>query len=225
MSQINSMFAVPLVVVEMEKPEALNDALRTLFLDLEAQGDKFRNPEPFVKRNKPLFESKFTLFDWPYEPVRQLRDFCYGGLYGAIRDLNGYDMETLKRLHVSMESWFHVTRKGGYFGAHTHPMHSWSGVYCVKHDGDDPASDSGKLTFINPNVAATSYLDMAIARLSGVFKQSHHSVRLQPGQLVLFPSWLLHEVLPYEGESERITVAFNARFRMSGVESRHGLDG
>ena len=35
----------------------------------------------------------------------------------------------------------------------------------------------------------------------------------QAGQLVIFPSWLMHEVLPYLGERERIVVAFNAWIR------------
>jgi len=41
---------------------------------------------------------------------------------------------------------------------------------------------------------------------------------LTPGQLVLFPSWLLHEVMPYEGDDVRITVAFNARFKLQGAQ-------
>ena len=97
-------------------------------------------------------------------------------------------------------------------------MHSWSGVYCVKHDGDDPASDSGRLTFINPHSAATMYLDMALANMKPPHAMSPRSLRLEPGQLVLFPSWLLHEVLPFEGEGERITVAFNARFMLDGAQ-------
>ena len=32
----------------------------------------------------------------------------------------------------------------------------------------------------------------------------------RPGQLVIFPSWLMHEVLPYVGRAERIVAAFNA---------------
>ena len=36
----------------------------------------------------------------------------------------------------------------------------------------------------------------------------------QPGQLVLFPSWILHDVKPFEGEGERITVAFNCWFSL-----------
>jgi predicted 2-oxoglutarate/Fe(II)-dependent dioxygenase YbiX len=37
--------------------------------------------------------------------------------------------------------------------------------------------------------------------------------RLEAGQLVIFPSHLLHEVAPYQGKSERITVASNFWFK------------
>lgn len=34
---------------------------------------------------------------------------------------------------------------------------------------------------------------------------------MQPkaGRLVMFPSWLLHQVRPYRGSRERISIAFN----------------
>ena len=31
----------------------------------------------------------------------------------------------------------------------------------------------------------------------------------EPGKLVLFPSWLLHQVRYYRGTAERISIAFN----------------
>ncbi|MDX1575010.1 MAG: putative 2OG-Fe(II) oxygenase, partial [Kiloniellales bacterium] len=33
----------------------------------------------------------------------------------------------------------------------------------------------------------------------------------EPGLMLMFPSWLRHAVLPYYGESSRITIAFNIR--------------
>ncbi|TAN08894.1 MAG: hypothetical protein EPN45_08130, partial [Rhizobiaceae bacterium] len=33
--------------------------------------------------------------------------------------------------------------------------------------------------------------------------------RPKPGLMVLFPSWLFHQVRPYRGTHERISVAFN----------------
>jgi hypothetical protein len=34
--------------------------------------------------------------------------------------------------------------------------------------------------------------------------------------VVMFPSWLLHSVEPWEGEGERISIAFNVFARMPG---------
>lgn len=217
MFQINPAFAVPLVMAKLDDCQALNAELRQLFLEKEAQGDKYRNPEPMVYRNDALFESNFRLFDWPQPCIAKLRTFCLRNLYRAIGELNGYDQAMLQKLHISVESWFHIARRGGYFGAHNHAMHSWSGVYCVKHEDDDPKSSSGLLTFMYPNSAASMFIDMATASMKGQYALSPRMLRLEAGQLVLFPSWLLHEVLPYDGTSERITVAFNARFALEGA--------
>ncbi len=213
-------FAVPIVTAQMDDCAALNAELRSFFLQCESQGGKYANPDPYTHRNSALFESAFTLFDWPQPAVAKMRDFCLSQLYRSIGELNGYDTATLQRLHIAHESWFHITRRGGYFGVHNHPMHSWSGVYCVCQEGDEHQPDSGRLTFISPYAANTMFVDMASHRLQPPFQIGNIPVRLKPGQLVLFPSWLLHEVSAFEprGDGLRITVAFNARFRLEGVE-------
>ena len=219
MNELSAAFAVPLLQTRLDDCAALNKELRALFLERARAGDRFANPEPRVKRNKTLYESRFDLFDWPESCVQQLRQFCLGRLYGLIKQINNYDDDVLGNLHFGIESWFHITQQSGYFAAHNHPNHSWSGVYCVQHDGDDPESDSGRLCFINPNLASNMYVDAANVRLQRPFSGAPLMLRLMPGQLVLFPSWLLHEVMPYEGTSQRITVAFNARFRYTGSKT------
>ncbi|NLB13255.1 MAG: hypothetical protein GX826_04445 [Gammaproteobacteria bacterium] len=214
-------YAVPLINVEFDDSDALNAELRKAFLEYAAQGDTWANKEPFVQRNASLFESAFNLFDWNHPAIARLRDQCMAALYRAVGELNQYDDATLARLHVAHESWFHVTRKGGYFGAHNHPLHSWSGVYCVCQEGDEDNEHSGRLTFISPYATNTMFVDMASHKLTPPFHTGSWPIRLTPGQLLLFPSWLLHQVTAFEpanDEGLRITVAFNARFRMDGVE-------
>lgn len=220
MSSIITAFSVPIVSVQMENSGALNNELRRFFLECANSGDKYANQDPFTHRNSSLFESQFTLFDWRQPAIGQLRDYCWATLYQAIGDLNGYDIPTLQRLQIAHESWFHVTHKGGYFGVHNHPMHSWSGVYCVCQEGDEANKDSGLLTFINPFASHTMFVDMTSHKLRPPYQSGSIPIRLKPGQLVIFPSWLLHEVTPFEPAHEglRITVAFNTRFRMDGVD-------
>jgi hypothetical protein len=213
MAQIVSAFSVPMAMHRLEDCAQLNQELEQLFVQRSQQGDRYKNRTPFVDRNAPVFESNFQLFDWPEPCVRTLSDFCISSLYGVVAELNGYSDETLQRLHVGTESWFHLTGRGGYFGVHNHALHSWSGVYCVRHEGDDPDTLSGRLTFVHPNAQAAMYIDKSNFQLRAPYGFGPMSLRLAAGDLVIFPSWLLHHVQPFEGDGHRITVAFNARFR------------
>lgn len=214
-------YAVPIVTSQLEGSEDFNAELRRVFLKAEAGGEAYANQERLVQRNSALFESSFNLFDWKNPVIDQLRNHCLSTLYRVVGELNEYDEATLRRLDVAHESWFHITRKGGFFGTHNHPLHSWSGVYCVCQDGDEDKEHSGRLTFIGPYATNTMFVDMATHKLKPPFHTGSWPIRLKPGQLLLFPSWMLHTVTPFEPKSEedlRITVAFNARFRMQGVE-------
>ena len=214
MARITPMFAVPFVFAEHPDPAQLNTALKTLFLTKEAEGKRNANPIPLVARNEAVYESRFTLFDWPDAPVQALRTWCWQQLYGAIAEMNGYDRETLLRLDLANESWFHITRRGGFFGMHNHAMASWSGVYCVDPGHDDGSfPESGQLTFLHPNPHASMFMDRAISHLRPPYHYGTQGFSLEAGQLILFPSWMLHEVKPFIGEGTRITVAFNCWFR------------
>ena len=76
-----------------------------------------------------------------------------------------------------------------------------------QHDVDDP--DSGLLNFLHPHIGQAMYVDAGNEFLKQPFGIQNFGLSLQPGQLILFPSWLLHQVLSFHGEGERITVAFN----------------
>jgi hypothetical protein len=98
-------------------------------------------------------------------------------------------------------------------------MAAWSGVYCVnpgRNDADKP--DSGLLSFLNPFLASAMYVDVSNTKLRAPFAPHIRHVKMEPGQLVLFPSWVLHDVKPFEGEGERVTVAFNCWFSLEGAD-------
>ncbi|MCX7602300.1 MAG: 2OG-Fe(II) oxygenase family protein, partial [Meiothermus sp.] len=42
-------------------------------------------------------------------------------------------------------------------------------------------------------------------------QQSTFDVTPEEGVLVVFPSWLLHKAMPYDGERDRVIISFNAQ--------------
>lgn len=209
-----TMFAVPFGLARHPEHEQLNARLREVILDLETR--ESANPRPLTPRNAALFESHFHFFQVEHEAIGELRAFCWDQLLSLIGRLNGYDLPTLQRLQIFNSCWFHVTRHGGFFGVHNHPNASWSGVYCVDPGRSDPQKpENGLLSFLNPTASNTMYMDAGVYNIGLPFGHQSPRLRLEAGQLVLFPSWVLHHVTPFEGEGERITVAFNCWFKFS----------
>lgn len=207
-------FSVPFAQDFVPNPEGLNAQLKSLLLTREKQGG-YANPNPSLKQQPGVFESDFNLFSWPDACVQQLRQFCWTVLGRTIQELNGYSVEEMQRLQIFSHTWYHVTRHGGFTILHTHPMASWSGVYCVTPgEMPDERPESGVLRFHNPHHYSNYFMDAGNMRQQAPYHHGTWSIRLQPGQLVLFPSWLQHEVLPFYGNDERVTIAFNCWFGM-----------
>jgi hypothetical protein len=38
-----------------------------------------------------------------------------------------------------------------------------------------------------------------------------------PGRLIVFPSWLPHQAMPYQGARDRVIISFNASIHRSGM--------
>lgn len=206
-------FSNPMFHTKNPQTTTLNPQLSRFFLGLETQGDKYRNPINIPSNQVEIFESPFDLFKWQEPCVQQLKKFCMETLWYAVAQSNGYTLEECKNLRVRTDCWFHITHFGGYISNHTHPMASWSGVYMVD-PGEQPADlpEGGILSFKDPRPHANMYRDPGNER----WLRPHHigsvNYPMQPGELILFPSFLQHEVTPYFGQKPRITVAFNCSF-------------
>jgi uncharacterized protein (TIGR02466 family) len=99
--------------------------------------------------------------------------------------------------------WVNLLRGGGHHSAHIHPHAILSGTLYV-----EVPEGSGGIRFEDPRLglmmAAPSRRPDAPEPL-----QPFVTVQPRPGQLLLWESWLRHEVLPGRGRSERLSVSFN----------------
>lgn len=204
------MFATPFMTLDLPNAVATNQELTRFFQSLVAEGAKHRNATIHNYDHETLFESNFDLFDYDNPAVQFIKRFMFDGVRWVTGRLNGFNHDQLDAVKLYADAWFHITEKTGYFVAHNHPMASWSAVYCVDDGGyPDDHPDSGVLRFHDPRPHANTYIDNANSRISGGFGCGSYNLKLRSGQLVVFPSYLIHEVAPYMGDRKRITIAAN----------------
>ncbi len=119
-------------------------------------------------------------------------------------------------LRVAIEGlWCQASNRGAFHEVHTHGNCSWSGVYCVQVDDEgrrtahpSHGARNGVTRFYGPNF---QHLGGAHVDLGNAYLQPPQvEVAPLPGQLVLFPSWLAHQALPYDGLLDRVILSFNA---------------
>jgi hypothetical protein len=209
--RISPGFAVPFGEARLKDFAGLNRELEALFLARETE--EYRNPTPTHVPQAEMFESRFNLFLWPDACIQALRTFMLNCVGQTVAEASSLTPAELGRLKIHNHTWYHVTRYAGSFVAHNHPLASWSAVYCVRAGERVPEHpDGGVLRFMDTRSGADAYLDVANRRLREPFALKPREVRLEDGQIVVFPSFVFHEVSPFYGQDTRITVATNCWF-------------
>jgi uncharacterized protein (TIGR02466 family) len=208
---VRPLFATPFGEARLPNCERLNRELAALFLQRET--DEHRNPTPSHVPQAETFESRFNLFRWPENCVQELRGFMLNAIAQMVIETTSLKPQDIAKLSFQNHTWFHISRYAGSFVAHNHPLASWSGVYCVRAGESVPQHpDSGVLRFLDVRQGANAYLDPANATLQRAYSLAPVELKLEAGQLVIFPSYVFHEVAPFYGSDTRITVATNCWF-------------
>jgi len=209
--RVSSLFAVPFGEARLADCERLNRELEALFL--ARADDEHRNPTPSHIPQAEMFESRFNLFRWPDPCVQELRRFMLDSVARTVIEATALGAEDLAGLKFQNHTWFHITRYAGSFVAHNHPMASWSAVYCVRPGEEVPEqAGSGVLRLFDPRRGADAFSDPTTLRMRPAFALHSREIRLAEGELIVFPSYIFHEVAPFYGRDTRITVASNCWF-------------
>ncbi|MDX2039141.1 MAG: putative 2OG-Fe(II) oxygenase [Isosphaeraceae bacterium] len=164
-----------------------------------------------AKSAQGLYESPFDLFDDPAPVLLPLRGFIVASLCMAASRVNGGSIPP-DRLAVEFEaSWYHITNRGGFHDAHYHPGCSWCGIYYLQAGdsagGSEGAPGNGVNRFYSPISTGGHHSDYGANYLSS----NRIDITPQDGLLFIFPSYLLHSALPYQGARDRVILSFNAR--------------
>ena len=102
------------------------------------------------------------------------------------------------------QSWVNYTKSGQYHHKHSHPNSIISGVFYIQ-----AAKEIDKLYFYNE-----SYQQTKIApKEFHVYNADSWWLPAETGQLLLFPSRLIHMVNTTTGEDDRISLSFNSFYK------------
>ena len=99
--------------------------------------------------------------------------------------------------------WVNLLKGGGHHSAHIHPHSIISGTLYV-----EVPKGSGAIRFEDPRLAQ---MMAAPSRRKDAADDLQPFVTIEPrtGLLLLWESWLRHEVLPGAGRGERLSISFN----------------
>lgn len=119
--------------------------------------------------------------------------------------LDKYVKETLciTNEFVITNSWFTRNPTGASHHSHNHPNSIFSGVYYLDADTSD-------VTFeFESTISKHFRFNYECSELNGF---NTNSITLSPrtGDVLIFPSWILHKVSPNTGSTDRLVLGFNS---------------
>lgn len=200
-TKYEKMFSTPVLRFHFPEHPDLNEALLKEGAALRAKS------EGVEKSNRGGWHSAGNLFDNQAAPIKILHVMAEECVLAGMKKIGA--KANLDQLTLKLFAWMNANPSMGYNAPHTHPGAHWSGVYYVSQPEVEEGS-SGMIEFLNPRTDLPSWriLDAPPFRTKRKF-------RPRPGDMILFPSYLVHWVYPNETDEERVTIAFNATFRKS----------
>ncbi len=190
-------FATPIYRRRWPDSAALNARLRELVLARRAAAASTR------RSNVGGWQSSHDLMSWGGPEIAELGRRLNEAFGACMEAEIGTRAFTCK---LAVTAWANVNGDGDYNRHHTHAGNHWSAVYYVDLGAPDPAvSPNGAIEFLDPRPAVGVY------DLPGAPSYTTWTIPPEAGEMLMFPSWLRHGVLPFRGAGTRISIAFNLR--------------
>ncbi|MEM9145970.1 MAG: TIGR02466 family protein [Pseudomonadota bacterium] len=196
--RVGKAFATPIAAYVWPDSAALNAALRAQILEREGKG------AGLAKSNLGGWHSEADLLLWGGQAVAVLQQ----RMLRMAAEATGQSLRgtSAQRFHFAVEAWANVSRDGNYNSVHAHPGAHWSGVtYVSIGEPDAEVPMNGHIEFIDPRTGPG-----ILPLPAGTFEERNIIAPVE-GMMLLFPSWLKHQVHPFRGRGERISIAFNVR--------------
>lgn len=197
-----ALFPTPVIHFEVPGSAELNAELKAVIARQEKS-------DPGTEHsNFGGWQSSWDMDKWGGMPAIRLLAFARNSANRVTCNRQGQPVVVTWKANM----WANVNRAGHGNEFHSHPGCFWAGVYYVDDGGiSGDAALGGELEIMDPRAPGVAMYapQLAFNMPGGLSVGANEVVRPKAGLMVLFPAWLLHQVRPYRGNAERISVAFN----------------
>ena len=223
---LHPLWCTPLGVHQFAQAETVNEVLVRVFQTMRATDPQADTSKAFYASRDDLL-NRIRLSEW-----EQLVRFIVDSVRKTVVLANqGAWTEAKPGFKIAMRGiWFQISSQGSHHDVHTHGNCSWSGVYCLQVDAPEKRIADTNLGAAN---GVTRFYGPYFNRLGGAamdfgnayLQNAHIDIDPVPGQLVIFPSWLAHQAMPYHGKLDRVIVSFNVSVHAAtGSDQLHAYD-
>jgi uncharacterized protein (TIGR02466 family) len=191
MDQIEPLFPIPLMrspgLLSPELKDAAVAAIRSSRIETNLRSGQLFHTEVADPRDNNLFQ---TIADLTLPKLVEFGELLFGE----------------KLSWTVKEMWTNMLEAGGNQTMHAHANSFISGIFYLT-----PSHPASRTVFIRPPGGSDfSFRHHTRSAAIGPYNAGKYVLpEAEPGDLVLFPSYLYHEVPRNQGE-QRITIAFNA---------------
>ena len=107
-----------------------------------------------------------------------------------------------------LNSWININTKYDYNRLHYHPYSVLSGSIYLDIPLYDNETD-GRFVFRRCREFEDYNMEVHARNLDPIYKNISESINPKTGDILIFPSYLQHEVMPHLSKNNRISIAFN----------------
>jgi hypothetical protein len=211
------LWSTPTLTIEHKNARDLNEGLALIILEKEM--DILSNGKPTkvagVKEGLTAHWLEYNVLNWQFPEISEFRQIVLGGLREFFKLIGNPDDPELQVSGISC--WANVLRFNEGLEVHHHDPAFVSAHYIVRCGSEENEvgavsqdnKSGGETVYFRPGFMDRSHGGEAARFASPWDSDWRLSVKPTEGRLFFFPSYVRHEVRPYLGQRERISIAMD----------------
>ena len=211
------LWPTPIVTMHLQDCARLNQGLKRIIMAKEQEILAETNPTDVAGQTQGLGANwlEYNVLKWDFPEVAEFRAHVLFAVREFIKFVGG-DPAAPENKIKGLSIWANVLRFGDALEVHHHDPGFVSIHYHVVtgHETDDAhtetpvgRNDSGNTVYFRPGFIERSHGGKQAGPTSPWDDDWRLSLPAQPGKLLVFPSYIRHEVRPHFGQTERISIA------------------